>query len=73
MRVIFLKEQGTLSVTDDNGKCIHKLGDDKVMCHDLGTAYTIVEVLSQLVGRRFFEEDKGPFQLWESPGDFDIR
>lgn len=63
-----MKEAKTIMVRDDNGNSMHKRGDDKVICNDINTAYTVVEVISQLTGHMFFESDKDDFVIWESPG-----
>jgi hypothetical protein len=65
MKVVFMPEQCTLKITDNEGQSIHKRGDDKIMCHDVYTAQVVVDAVSQLTGEVFFRTDGDGFIRWD--------
>ena len=66
MIIVYMKEQGTIKVTDDNGQSLHKRGDDKIMCPNIACAEVMVDGVSQITGKLFFRtHDDSDYIRWE--------
>lgn len=65
MKIVFMPEQGTLKITDNDGQSVHKRGDDKIMCPNETTAEVVVEAISQLTGNMFFRTHEQNFIRWD--------
>lgn len=64
MIITFFKDQGTLIMTDNDGKPIAQGGDDKMLCPDERIAQYIVDSVTYLTGAKFFRVKEGELIQW---------